>query len=362
MSNMEKIRILFLNLVEIGAPSGYEEPIIEFVKKAMEPRVDKVWDTVRGNVIGVQEGSNPNAPKVALVAHMDQIGFTVFNIDDRGFIYFREIGGTAMQALQGQHLRLITEKGPVIGVVGVKHAHITKPEEANKIPPINELYIDIGANSREEAHEMGVKVGTPIVFHVAPMELGNDQIASPSVDDRAGLTALLMIADTLKAEDIPSTVYYIGTIEEEAGLRGAEIALHDLAVDMAIAVDTFPAGYEPDVEMRDIFYEVGKGPGIHVGEIGGGRVRIQSQVIANWLREMAEEKGIPYQSGFMHGGTDALALMQTKGGLPATTVGIPRKYSHSAIETFDLKDLNNIIKLLLAGLRDLDEGFKLHRV
>jgi len=359
---LEKIRKTFYELVDIGAPSGFEEPMIIHMRKALEPNVDRVLVSKRGNVIGIQEGLDPDSPKVALVAHMDQVGFVVFNIDEKGFIYFRRAGGIAKRALQGQPVRILTGKGPVKGVIGVKHGHTTTPEEANRLPPYEEYYIDIGAYSKEDTLNMGVKVGTPIVFDALPVELGNDQIASKCVDDRAGLTAVLMVAETLKNLEIPSTVYYVGAIEEEVGLRGSEVALYNLDVDLAIAIDTFPAGYQPDVEMRDIFYEVGKGPAIHVGEIGSGNVKIQAQVVANWLRKVAEAEGIQFQSGLMHGGTDAMALMQTRGGLPATTIGVPRKYSHSPIETFDLKDLERLIGILVSALTGLNKGVKFDRV
>lgn len=359
---MEEIRTLFLNLVEIGAPSGFEEPVMSFLTRALEPRVDEVWHTTRGNVIGVKKGTDPEAPKIALVAHMDQVGFIVFNIDDRGFIMFRKIGGSVTRAIEGQHFRLIGENGPVVGVAGIKPGHITPPEESSKVPPIEDLYIDVGAESREEVHEMGVRIGTPIVYHTNPLDLANDQIASPAVDDRAGLTALLMISEQLKDEDIPATVYYVGSVEEEIGLRGAEVALQGLNVDMAVAIDTFPAGYQPDVNMRDIYYEVGKGPAIHIGEISGGRTRLQSQIVGNWLRGVADAEGIHYQSGLMQGGTDASALMQTGKGIPASTIGIPRKYSHSPVETFNLKDLHNLIKILTTAIKRLTKDFKTSRI
>ncbi|MFP3952169.1 MAG: M42 family metallopeptidase [Candidatus Bathyarchaeia archaeon] len=359
---MKKIRTLFLNLVEIGAPSGFEEPVMRFLTRALEPRVDEVWHTSRGNVLGVKKGTDSEAPKIALVAHMDQVGFIVFNIDERGFIMFRKIGGSVNRAIEGQQLRLLGEKEPIVGVAGIKPGHITPPEESNKVPPIEDLYIDVGAESREEVKEMGIKIGTPIVYHTSPLDLANDQIASPAVDDRAGLTAILMVSEHLKDEEIPSTIHYVGSVEEEVGLRGAEVALHGLDVDMAVAIDTFPAGYQPDVNMRDLYYEVGKGPAIHIGEISGGRTRLQSQIVGDWLRWVAEEEDIPYQAGLMQGGTDASALMQTGEGIPACTVGIPRKYSHSPIETFNMRDLENLIKLLTTALKGLDSDFSTSRI
>ncbi|RLI09248.1 M42 family peptidase [Candidatus Bathyarchaeota archaeon] len=359
---MKELRELFLRLVGVGAPSGFEEPVMRVLKSELEPLVDEVHDTPRGNVVGVQRGSDPEAPSVALVAHMDQIGFIVTNIDGRGFIRFRKLGGPVTRAIQGQQMRLLTGRGPVVGVVGIKPGHITRPEEANRVPPIEEMYIDIGARSREEAEKRGITIGTPIVYNAAPVELANDLIASPAVDDRAGLTALIAVAKTLREAPVPATVYYVGSVEEEIGLRGAEVALYDLDVDMAVAVDTFPAGWQPDVVMRDLYYEVGRGPAVHIGEIAQGRVRLGHQRVRQWLMEAADEEGIPYQAGLMHGGTDAMSLMQTRAGIPACTLGIPRLYSHSPVETFDLKDLHRLVRILVAAIRRLDAGFSLRRI
>ncbi|MGD2200550.1 MAG: M42 family metallopeptidase [Candidatus Bathyarchaeota archaeon] len=350
----------FKELVGVDSPYGFEDPMIRHFKEMLKPLVDHVHDTPRGNVVGVQEGSDPDAPKVALAAHMDQVGFTVFNIDNRGFIRFRKLGGASNRAIQGQQVRLAVEGNPVRGVVGVKPGHITKPEEADKVPPIEEMYIDIGAWSREEVEAMGVQAGTPIVFNADPLMIANDLISSPGVDDKAGLTILLSVARALKDQDIPATVYYVGTVEEEGGLRGAAVALHDLKVDAAVAVDTVPSGWQPDVNMRDVVYEVGKGPAIHIGEIWR-RTWIYHPKLLGWLRGVAEAGGFPYQSNYQLGGTDASAMAQTRGGLPAISVGVPRRYSHSPVETFDLKDMAGLVNILVAALQGLGPDFDLHR-
>lgn len=358
-----ELKEIFMRLIEVGSPSGFEEPMMLALKSELEPYVDEVHITPRGNVVGIQKGTDEGAPSVALVAHIDQVGFVVSNIDEKGFIRFRRIGGAVTRAIQGQHVRLLTEKGTVHGVVGIKPGHITSPEEARTVPPIEEMYIDIGAWSSDEAEAMGVRVGTPIVSDAGPVELANDLIASPAVDDRGGLTALVGTAEELKGVKIPSSVYYIGSVEEEMGLRGASVALFDLDIDMAVAVDTFPAGYQPDVNMRDLVYEVGKGPAIHVGEGGWGNVRaVHHHRVREWLVGAAEVDGIPYQSAFMHGGTDAKVMAQTRAGIPVATIGLPRRYSHSPVEVFALSDLENMVKILVAAVKRLDKGFNLRRV
>jgi putative aminopeptidase FrvX len=357
-----ELKEVFFRLVEVGSPSGFEEPMMRALSSELDPFVDEVYVSRRGNVVGVKRGTDDEAPSVALVAHTDQVGFAVFGVDDRGFVRFRRVGGAVTRAIQGQHLRILTDKGPVPGVVGLKPGHITTPEEARTVPPIEEMYIDVGAGSRGEAEAMGVRVGTPIVSGARPLELANGLIASPGVDDRGGLTALVTVAGALRDEKIPATVYFIGSVEEEIGLRGASVALFDLDVDMAVAIDTFPAGYQPDVNMRDLVYEVGKGPAIHVGETGGGRISVvHHHGVRGWLVEAAEAEGVPYQTGFMHGGTDARAMAQTRSGVPAATIGLPRRYSHSPVEVFALRDLENLVKILVAAVKRLEKGFSLRR-
>jgi len=351
---------LFFRLVAVQAPSGFEESMMSAFIDENEPYVDEVKGTPRGNVIAIQKGRDSDAPKVALVAHLDQIGFIVFNIDSAGFVRFRKIGGSVTRAIQGQHLQLLTEKGPIIGIVGMKPGHITTPAEANTIPPIEDMYIDVGASSKAEVEAMGIRNGTPITYATSPIKLANGLVASPSIDDRAGCAAIIHVAKTFAKKRPDATVYYIGSVEEEIGLRGAETCLYELDVDMAVAVDTFPAGYQPDVNMRDLYYEVGKGPGLHVGEMGD-RVRIQSQQVHVWLRKTAEAYGIPHQVGIMSGGTDTMTLMQTRGGVPAATIGIPRRYSHSPVEVFAPSDLENLTKILIAAIKGLKKGFKTTR-
>ena len=130
---------------------------------------------------------------------------------------------------------------------------------------------------------------------------------------------------------------------------------------MAVAVDTSPSGWQPDVNMRDIVYEVGKGPAIHIGEMGSRRTWIYHHKLRGWLTETAEAEGIPYQTSYQLGGTDASAMAQTRGGIPAITVGVPRRYSHSPVELFDLKDMEDLVNILVAALKRLGPGFRLLR-
>jgi endoglucanase len=364
MSDKQEIKQLFFKLLQVNGISGFEEPMIKTLIEELKPLCDNVYQTPRGNVLGMQQGTDADAPKVALVAHTDQVGFIVFSIDKRGFIHFRKIGRPVTGSIQGHQMKLHGKNGPVYGVAGIKPGHITKASEAHTIPPLEYLYIDIGAKNMKEVNNLGIEIGTPITWNTQPVELSNNFIATAAADNRAGLTAIITIAKNLKNKPIPVTVYYIGTVEEEIGLRGAEVALYDIDVDMAIAVDTCPAGYQPDVKSLDIVYEVGKGPALQVAEMSAHRAqtRISGRIVREWIANTAKKNGLPYQQGIMYGGTDASAIQQTKSGIPAVPFSIPRRYSHSPVELLSLNDLYHLTEILTNGLTELDKNFNLLRV
>ena len=170
---MTQVKDLLFKLLKVKSISGFEEPMMKALKEELEPLCDEVYDTPRGNVIGVQKGTDPRSPKIALAAHTDQVGFIVFNIDDRGFIKFKRVGGAVQRSIEGHQMELHGSKGVVYGVVGIKPGHITKPSEANIVPPIEVMYIDVGAMNREEVHEMGITIGTTITWKGEPVELAN---------------------------------------------------------------------------------------------------------------------------------------------------------------------------------------------
>jgi endoglucanase len=293
---------------------------------------------------------------------MDHVGFIVSNIDDKGLIRFRALGKVSPQAIQWQRMRLLLDGGSIMGIVGVRPPHFTKPGE-EKIPtPIEKMYLDVGAKSRREVEDMGITIGAPFTYFSYPTELANNIIASPAVDNKGGCSAVVVASRLLKKYKTKATIYYVGTVEEEIGLRGADVVLDELDVDMAVAIDTSPAGWQPEVEVEAVSYEIGKGPAIHVGEFGNGTVTIQHHRIRKWFANIAKSEGIPYQLGLHSGHTDARSLMQTKSGTPTAALGLPRKYAHSPYEVFNLDDLNNLVNLLVCALTKLDSGFNLNRV
>lgn len=358
---LDKLKELFVKLAEVDAPAGFEEPMMSVLKRELEPHVDNVTVDRRGNVVGVKKGIEDNTPSIALVAHMDQIGFIVSYVEARGFLRFRKLGKPVDGAIQGQHVRVLTKRGSVIGVVGLKPGHITTPEEARRIPPLEDMYIDVGVNSKEEAEALGVRVGAPIVYDAPSVTLARPGLmASRSVDNRAGCAALIKIAEKLGNVPHGCSVFFVGSVEEEMGWKGAQTATFDIDPDMAVAIDTTPAGWQPDVNMKNLVYEVGKGPVIKISELGGA---ITHPKVRRLLITTAEREGIPFQIGAeLAGISDAIVIQQSRSGIPTGALCLPRRYSHSPVEVFDLNDLRNLIKLQVAAIKSIEAGFDLNRI
>lgn len=363
---MEELRELFFELVEIDAPSGFEEPMMKEFLAQLRPYVDEVDADARGNCWGIKKGTKEDTSSLALMAHTDQVGMVVSYISERGFVYFKKLGGVTDGALQGQRVKILTRtQGIIPGVIGIRPEHITTPEEARRLPPLEKMYIDIGVSSKEEAQYLGVQIGRPITYNGQPLILSNPNlIASRSVDDRAGCAALIQIAKNLQITPPECTVMFVGTAEEEIGWRGAQTVSYTLNPDMAIAVDTCPAGWQPDVELKELPVEIGKGPVLKFTEHSGVvSQNISHPVVRNLLQDTAEAEGIPYQPGAgMSGRSDAQTIQQSRGGIPTCPLCIPRRYSHSPVEVFDLNDLQHLIDLLIAAIARIKSGFSFRRI
>ena len=359
-AKLEGLKNLLAELCQIAAPPGFEEPMIKEFRERLLPLVDEVRLDATGNVIGVKSGSLKKAPSVALAAHLDQIGFIVSKVTAEGFLRFRGLLIAEPQDLPSLEVTVLGKKGPVRGVIGTRPAHILTEAEPRQVPPLEKMYIDIGARNASEVEALGVEVGSPLVLSKPVVSLGNpERVAGAAIDDRAGVALLLKVAEGLKDEAPKATVYFVGTLCEEMGLRGASTALYDIKPNLAIAIDTQPVGGTPDVPEDELPLEIGKGPVIKINEKKG---LITHPKVRQLLISAARSKNISYQLGtVMPGRSDASAMDLTGGGIPTAALGIPRRYSHSAVEVLDLNDLAASIEIILATCRRIDENLSLAR-
>lgn len=344
MSQYRDVFELLKRLAEIPGPSGREDDVRSVVVEELKPYVDKLWIDTWGNVIGVKKGSGEG--KVMIAAHMDEIGLFVSHIEDDGFLRVIPIGGIPERALLYQRVVLRTRDGKLLrGVVGLKPPHVAKPEELQKVPELRELFVDIGASSREEAEKLGVRVGDVLVFDREVVELAGNRVTGKAFDDRVGVVAMIKAAQMVEKTSVD--IYFVATVQEEVGLKGARTSAFAISPDAAIAVDVTIASDVPGIAKSEWFTRLGKGPAIKVADGRSASGLIAHPKIYDFLVSLAEKHKIPYQVEVIPGGTtDASAIALNKEGVPAGTISIPARYIHSPVEVVDLSDIYNTALLI----------------
>jgi len=331
--------------------AGREDEVKALLKQMLKPNMDEVKEDKLGNIIGVRRGKK-GAPSVMLAAHMDEIGLMVKNTTKEGFVQFAKIGGIDDRILIAQRVNVHTNKGAVPGFIGSKPPHIQKEEERKKIVEADELFIDIGAKDKEEAEKMGVKVGDPISFDIKFARMGKDTVVGKAFDDRVGCTVLVETMRRLSSVD--ATVYAVGTIQEEVGLRGAAIAAFQLYPDVGIAVDVTISGDVPGVKEVEAPIKMRKGPSLTVMDLG----LITHPRVLRFLTEAAEQAKVPYQlETGLPGATDAARIALTREGVPSGVISIPTRYIHSPASMLSINDVENAVKLAVTAVKNVPKHF-----
>ncbi len=340
---------LLKKLCEEYGASGHEKRIRDIIIDEVKDYCDEVKIDNIGNLI-CRIGSGK--PVYMFDAHMDEIGFVVKYIDDKGFLYFVPVGGFWPPTVINQRVVVLGDK-EVTGVIGSKPPHIMDEEEMKRPLKLKEFFIDVGASSREEVEQMGIHVGDPVVWKSTFEEVG-DNLISKSLDNRIGVLVLIEMIKSVKKFD--GTLYFVFSVQEEVGLKGARVAAYNIQPDISISVDTGLAGGSPAVQEKEAPPKLGMGPIITYVE-ASGRGLMASPYVNSWLVDIAKKYEIPYQVDVTDGGmTDAAIIYITGRGIPSASVGIPSRYIHSPNEMISKRDVENTIKLLLHAVED---GFKI---
>ena len=339
------------NLSNACGVTGREEEVRNLMIKLLKPLTDRVVVDKMENVVAVKKGKK-TAPKVMLAAHMDEVGLMVKTITKDGFLQFTKMGGIDDRILLAQKVIVYTNNGPLDGIVGSKPPHIQKEEERKKILAFDELFIDVGASSKEDAAKKGVRVGDAVGFDQKYAKISEDTVIGKAFDDRVGCAVMV---ETLKLlEKTDCTVCAVGTVQEEVGLRGAGTAAFSIEPDIGIALDVTVAGDVPGVREVDTTIKMGGGPALSVSDSG----LITHPKVLRLLLETAEQSKIPYQleTGLM-GSTDAARISLTREGVPSGAVSIGTRYIHSPIGMLSLKDAENCAKLTAAAIQRIHKKF-----
>ena len=344
------LRTSLLTLLNAVGPSGYEHEAVD----AWCELAASVGDVQRDRLGGAHCIVNPGgSPRVLLVGHIDEIGFTVKHIDEQGMLWLAPIGGWDPSIPTGQRVRIRTRAGHVPGVFGTKARHMMSEDEMTKAPQLKNLWVDIGASSGEEARKL-VRIGDPLVLEGPPIELAGGRIASRALDNRLGALAALEGARRAGAElGLAAEVIAVAAVREEITYAGAATAAYKLDPDVAIAIDVTHA---TDVPIDGIERAVGEHP------LGSGptisRGAAMHEGVAARLIELAEGQAIPFslEADGISSWTDAEAVHAVRGGVPCGLLGIPLRGMHSPCETADLKDLEYTAELAARFCRSLVPG------
>lgn len=284
------------------------------------------------------------------MAHMDEVGFLVRFIDEDGFIYFNNVGGYFPQSVLTQRLSILTANGRVVGYTGMKSGHILRPSERNEMVPLDRMFIDVGASSREEVQLMGIRPGLPIAYETSFVKLGDTgRYLAKAWDDRVGLAVITEVLRSLGAH--PNQVQVAATVQEENGLRGASVvdaSLHpDIVINLEIGIAAdFPLMTSPTLSQEAL----GGGPGIFVFD----NSMIPNNQFVDWTLETADRHQIRTQFESVSGyGEDGAQLQRSATGIPSLNIGIPTRYGHSQSGVIDRADYDDTVKLVRAMIQGL---------
>ena len=339
----DRSRAFLQRLLETPSPSGAEQAIQAAVREWAIPFADEVRTDRHGNVIAARYPVQRDArtPRIMLAGHCDQIGLMVQHIDSDGFLYVQPIGGWDMQILLGQYLTVCTKNGPITGVVSRKAPHLLTPEDRNKVPQFQDIWVDIGAKNREQAEE-NVRLGDVVTFALGMRTLCNDLVAAPGLDDKVGVWVVMEALRLLHNRPVQVEIFAVSTVQEEIGLRGATTSAYGIHPTVGIAVDVCHATDTPGNDKKQVGEtKVGAGPALFRGPNINPRVHEQLEETARRLEIAVQVRGAPRATG-----TDANAMQLSRDGVATAVIGIPNRYMHSPVETVSLEDLDRAAQLL----------------
>ncbi len=352
MSILDKKSLIFLeNYLNNAAPTGYESGGQKIWMEYLKPYVDEFITDVYGTAVGV---INPEAKyKVVIEGHSDEISWYVNYITDKGLIYVIRNGGSDHQIAPSKWVNIHTKKGIIEGVFGWPAIH-TRKNGKEEVPKLDNIFIDIGAKNKKEVEKMGVHVGCVITYPDTFKTLNKDKFVCRAIDNRAGGFMIAQVARLLSENNIklPFGLYITNSVQEEVGLRGAEMITQTINPNVAIVTDVCHDTSTPMINQKvEGQTEIGKGPVISY-----------APAVQNNLRERiiktAETKKIPFQrhASSRFTGTDTDAFAYSNGGVASALISLPLRYMHTTVEMVHRDDVENVIKLIYETVQAIKEG------
>jgi endoglucanase len=346
-------------------PSGFERDPARITKKYVSKFSDSITTDKLGSLIFSKKGTSAS-PVILLPGHIDEVGFIISSINKNGFMTFNPLGGWFDQVLLGQRVWIRTSKGMVAGIIAAKPPHLLTVEERAKIVTKEKMFIDVGASNEEEAKEMGIRVGNPVVpdscFSTMVKKVyrdgkkkGTDMLAiGKAFDDRIGTFIAAEVVRTLAEKKIahPNTVIGAATTMEEVGLRGARTTAYVTKPDVCLTLEVDIAGDVPGIEASEAPTKMGYGASLTTYDSS----MIPNQELLEFVISTAEKAKVPYQlSQIARGGTDAGAVHLAHAGCPSLVIGVPTRHIHAHAGILSLSDAEACVKLIVEVVKKLDK-------
>jgi len=339
---------LFKSLTELqGAPAN-EHLVRNFMAKEIEKYANEVIYDNLGGIFGVKNG---NGPRVMVAGHMDEVGFMVTQITDNGMIRFQTLGGWWSQVLLAQRVQIMTDNGPVIGVIGSIPPHNLTEAQRNKPMEIKNMLIDVGADDLEDIKKIGIKPGQSILPICPFTPMANPKkILAKAWDNRYGCGLAIELLKELQHEEVPNQLYSGATVQEEVGLRGAAVAANMIQPDIFYALDASPAN-DMSGDKKE-FGQLGKGALLRIFD----RSMITHHGMRDFILDTAESNDIPYQYFVSQGGTDAGRVHIANDGVPSAVIGICSRYIHTSSSIIHVDDYAAAKELLIKLVKTTDQN------
>ncbi|WP_316571001.1 M42 family metallopeptidase [Neobacillus sp. YIM B06451] len=345
----ERTLELFKTLTELPGAPGNEHAVRNYMMERLAPYSDEIIQDNLGSIFGVKKGKE-GSPKIMVAGHMDEVGFMVTAITSNGMIRFQPLGGWWSQVLLAQRVQIITDNGPVIGVIGSIPPHLLDEAKRNKPMEIKNMLIDIGADDKEDAERAGIRPGQQILPICPFTPMANPKkILAKAWDNRYGCGLAVELLEEVDGVELPNTLYSGATVQEEVGLRGAQTAANLIKPDLFLALDASPAN--DAAGNKEEFGQLGKGTLLRILD----RSMVTHRGMREFVLDTAETHNIPYQYFVSAGGTDAGRVHTSLEGIPSAVIGICARYIHTHASIMHVDDYAAAKELLVRLVKAFDK-------
>ncbi len=340
---------LLRDLSNAHGPSGFEEPVRKIMVDQLKPLTTKLAFDGLGSVIAEQGTSGPT---IMLDAHMDELGGMVRRITADGFLSMQMLGGWLDQALPDQRWVILTSKGPIEAVTGIRDVHVATPDERTRVFPRDNILLDIGAKSAAEVRALGIEIGDPVAPDAPFVALrGGNNYLGKAWDDRVGCAVLVEVAKRMSKMPHNNRIVYAATTQEEIGLRGAHSAADYVKPDIGIAIEGGISGDTPGSHPEETQAKIGAGPGIFLYDSSA----LPNRKLVAFVKETAATKSIPLQLDLVQGyGDDSAEVQKSTAGVPTVNLVVPVRYTHAHNGIMNRGDFDRMVALVVAMVQKLD--------